>query len=46
VSYTYNLAGVLDPNAFVGLAIRVMAVRDSGSAQEPTPPPVMGTTPQ
>jgi hypothetical protein len=32
-SYTYNLAGVLDLNTFMGLAIRVMAVRDSDSAR-------------
>jgi hypothetical protein len=33
VSYTDNLAGVLDLNPFMGLAIRVMAVRDSSSAR-------------
>jgi hypothetical protein len=32
VSYTYNLTGVLDLNTFVGSAIKVMAVMDSGSA--------------
>jgi hypothetical protein len=29
----YNFAGVLDLKTFMGLAIRVLAVRDSGSAR-------------
>jgi len=33
VSYVYNFAGVLDLHTFMGLAIRVMAVRDSDSAR-------------
>ena len=33
VSYTYNLAGVLDLSTFAELALQVMAVRDSGSAR-------------
>jgi hypothetical protein len=45
-SQIYNLAGVLDLNAFVWLAIRVMAVRDSGSARQLTGSPTTVTTAQ
>jgi hypothetical protein len=33
VFYAYNLPHVIDLNAFAGLAMRVMAVGDAGSAR-------------